>query len=245
MGEDGNSRGNGNGDERIIVAVKDVGGDSRVQATLMKDRVRAERIVESLVDHGVEPEAVSALEAREVPFKVSYRWVVELVEKGDRADGRGMVARLLGGGIRPLRTIAPERPFEVRLDRVVWVGLWVVSLLVLGISLVASMSSGAAREVVIEIPPQFEGASESQAPVESPPAASPLNRNEDAEGRSTLVGGVSRAPECVTGGTDDCQCADFATQPEAQAFYEAHPPGPGHIVDPDGNGLMCEWLPGR
>jgi hypothetical protein len=47
----------------------------------------------------------------------------------------------------------------------------------------------------------------------------------------------------VAGGIDDCTCADFETQPVAQAFYEEHPPGPGQIVDPDGNGVMCEWLP--
>jgi hypothetical protein len=30
----------------------------------------------------------------------------------------------------------------------------------------------------------------------------------------------------------------------AQAFYKVHPPGPGQVVDPDGNGRVCEWLPG-
>ena len=243
MGEEETGRENSHDGERIIVAVRDVGEDSLGQASLIDDRVRAERIVESLVEHGVEPEAVSALEARELPFKVNYRWVVELAEKGDRAAGRGMVSRLLGRGLRLVRAIAPERPFELRLDRLIWVGLWVASLLVLGISVVASMSNGSAREVVIEAPAQFQDDLQPQAPIASPPVASPLNRDADPGGTSPIVGGASRLPECAAGGIDDCQCKDFDTQPEAQQFYEVHPPGPGHIVDPDGNGVVCEWLP--
>jgi len=243
MGENEIDRESSRGGERIIVAVKDVGEESLGQASLVDDRARAARIVESLVEHGVEPEAVRALEARELPFKVSYRWTVELAEKGDLATGRGTVSRLLGRGLRLVRAIAPERPFELRLDRMVWVGLWVASLLVLGISVIASMSNGSAREVVIEAPAQYQDEFLPQAPVPSPPVASPLNREADPEGASPVVGGASQLPQCAAGGIDDCRCADFKTQPEAQQFYETHPPGPGHVVDPDGNGVMCEWLP--
>lgn len=243
MGEEKSGRESSDGGARIIVAVRDVGEDSLGQASLIDDRVRAERIVESLVEHGVEPAAVSALEAREVPFKVNYRWVVELAEKGDRMEGRGMVSRLLGRGLRLVRAIAPERPFELRLDRLIWVGLWVASLLVLGISVLASMSNGSAREVVIEAPAQFQGDFQPQAPIASPPVASPLSREVDPGGISPIVGGASQLPECAAGGINECRCADFDTQPEAQQFYEVHPPGPGHIVDPDGNGVVCEWLP--
>jgi hypothetical protein len=243
MGEEKTGRENSDSGERIIVAVKDVGEDSLGQASLIDDRERAARIVESLVEHGVEPEAVRALGARELPFKVSYRWVVELAEKGDPATGRGTVSQLLGSGLRLVRAIAPERPFELRLDRMVWVGLWLASLLVLGISVIASMSNGSAREVVIEAPAQYQGEFQPQAPIPSPPVASPLNREAAPEGTSPVVGGASQLPQCAAGGLDNCRCADFKTQPEAQQFYEAHPPGPGHIVDPDGDGVMCEWLP--
>ena len=125
----------------------------------------------------------------------------------------------------------------------VWVGLWVASLLVLGISVIASMSNGSAREVVIEAPVQYQDQFQPQAPIPSPPVASPLNRSADPEGTSPVVGGASQLPECAAGGLDDCQCADFNTQPEAQQFYEAHPPEPGHNVDPNGDGVVCEWLP--
>ena len=43
----------------------------------------------------------------------------------------------------------------------------------------------------------------------------------------------------------DLDCIDFATQAEAQGFYEANG-GPGadpHRLDSDGNGLACEGLP--
>jgi hypothetical protein len=142
-----------------------------------------------------------------------------------------------------VRATAPERPFELRLDRMIWVALWIGSLLVLGISAIASMSNGSAREVVIEAPIQFQDELLPQAPVASPPVSSPLNRDTDDESTAPVVGGASKLPDCAAGGVDHCRCADFKTQPEAQQFFEAHPPGPGHIVDPDGNGLMCEWLP--
>jgi hypothetical protein len=243
MGEEQTGRESSDGGERIIVAVKDVGEESLGQASLIDDRVRAEKILESLVEHGVEPEAVSAIEARELPFKVSYRWVVELAEKSDPAGAAATVSRLLGRGLRLVRAVAPERPFDLRVDRMIWVGLWIGSLLVLGISLVASMSNGSAREVTIEAPIQFQDELLPQAPVASPPVASPLNRDAGAESTAPVVGGESRLPECAAGGIDHCRCADFKTQPEAQQFFEAYPPGPGHIVDPDGNDVVCEWLP--
>jgi hypothetical protein len=73
--------------------------------------------------------------------------------------------------------------------------------------------------------------------------ASPISRGRDGS-PTPAVGGAAQEPECAAGGVNECTCADFASQPVAQAFYEVHPPGPGHIVDPDGNGRMCEWLPG-
>ena len=41
----------------------------------------------------------------------------------------------------------------------------------------------------------------------------------------------------------DRDCRDFATQAEAQAFYEAAGPGDPHRLDGDGNGIACERLP--
>ncbi|MBK1669306.1 hypothetical protein CKO28_14810 [Rhodovibrio sodomensis] len=41
----------------------------------------------------------------------------------------------------------------------------------------------------------------------------------------------------------DCDCGDFATQAEAQAFYEDAGPGDPHRLDGDGDGRACESLP--
>lgn len=43
----------------------------------------------------------------------------------------------------------------------------------------------------------------------------------------------------------DSDCSDFATQAEAQAFFEAHggPDRDPHGLDRDGNGIACESLP--
>lgn len=50
----------------------------------------------------------------------------------------------------------------------------------------------------------------------------------------------SGLPACARG---DCDCADFATHTEAQAFYESQGPGDPHGLDRDLDGLACETLP--
>ena len=45
--------------------------------------------------------------------------------------------------------------------------------------------------------------------------------------------------------TQDQDCSDFETQPEAQRFFERHQPGDPHNLDGDGDGEACESLPGR
>lgn len=234
--------------EHILVAVRDEGEGKGAQGSLIDDFERAKRVVEALVEAGVEPEAVSAMKARELPLRVSYRWDVELSEKagasvrssehaGGGSDLRG--ATLLARLIEFLEEATPQRPFQLRLDRVAWLGLWALSLLVLGISILASMSKGSAREFIIDSPPSSYERSqtglEEGALLASPSPA--------ANETSPVVGEAAETPQCGPRGLDDCQCRDFETQGEAQAFFEAHPPGPGHNVDPDADGVLCEWVP--
>ncbi len=251
MAEESNGRTNGATDERILIAVRDEGDERRGQASLIANIGRAERIVAALVEAGVEPEAVSALRAREIPLKVSYRWDVEISSedtaqarsrprapqprmaqprreqtRNDRAGG------FLRQGLGLLKEAAPQHPFQLRFDRLVWLGLWAASLLILGISLISSLSKGAAREFVIA-PSSFQEES-------SPGAASEAGGVSD---EAQVVGEASRVPPCIAGGINTCQCQDFATQGEAQAFFEAYPAGPGHVIDPDVDGVLCEWLP--
>ncbi|PZU92190.1 MAG: DNA/RNA endonuclease G, partial [Leptolyngbya sp.] len=50
---------------------------------------------------------------------------------------------------------------------------------------------------------------------------------------------VSTLPPCVD---DDCNCGDFASQPQAQAVLDAFRGDP-YGLDGDGNGSACELLP--
>jgi len=45
--------------------------------------------------------------------------------------------------------------------------------------------------------------------------------------------------------TQDRDCSSFYTQPEAQAFFEAHQSGDPHNLDGNGDGEVCESLPGE
>lgn len=51
-------------------------------------------------------------------------------------------------------------------------------------------------------------------------------------------GGISYDPK-----GPDRDCGDFATQAEAQAFFEAAGPGDPHKLDRDGDGAACDSLP--
>ncbi len=41
----------------------------------------------------------------------------------------------------------------------------------------------------------------------------------------------------------DADCSDFATQADAQAFFDAAGPGDPHLLDGDGDGVACESNP--
>src|SRR2546427_13070490 len=71
----------GQSGEHIMVAVRDEGALRSGQASLIESTAKAERIVAGLIEAGVEPEAVAALRARELPLRVSHRWTVELTRK--------------------------------------------------------------------------------------------------------------------------------------------------------------------
>ncbi|NJL43229.1 MAG: excalibur calcium-binding domain-containing protein [Pseudanabaena sp. SU_2_4] len=47
------------------------------------------------------------------------------------------------------------------------------------------------------------------------------------------------SPECIE---TDCDCADFATQQEAQKVFKLYPGDPYHL-DLDRDGIACESLP--
>ena len=229
--------------ERIMVAVRDEGVTRSGQASIIDSRAKAESIVAGLIEAGVEPDAVRALSAKELPLRVSYRWTVELALKAEDAPAREAVAatkpaaKPMDGFLRKtahfLEEVTPDSPFQLRMDRVLWLGLWAASLVVLGVSLMASFSRGDSRQFVVG--PN----SSSERALQAPGAAL------DSNSRPGVTPTVSPQPPpaCATNGSRDCQCSDFATQPDAQAYYQQHPPAAGHDVDPDRDGVVCEWLP--
>jgi len=133
-----------------------------------------------------------------------------------------------------LQEITPEAPFQLRFDRVVWLGLWGASLLILGILLVASLSGGNAREFVIGGQP---------SPVVSESSGATVRPTPGLPSASPGVGAPAPLPACLQGSVNNCQCQDFATYGEAQKFFSAYPPPNRQTVDPDGDGFYCEWLP--
>ncbi|MCH7577670.1 MAG: excalibur calcium-binding domain-containing protein [Chloroflexi bacterium] len=75
----------------------------------------------------------------------------------------------------------------------------------------------------------------------SPPAPEPTEPPPQAPEPTEPPSGAG-LPPCAQGG-GDCNCGDFATHAEAQAFFESQGPGDPHGLDFDGDGIACESLP--
>ena len=52
----------------------------------------------------------------------------------------------------------------------------------------------------------------------------------------------SRTDYCICG-SDAYNCADFSTQAEAQVAFDVCGPEDVHVLDNDGDGVVCEGLP--
>jgi hypothetical protein len=92
-----------------------------------------------------------------------------------------------------------------------------------------------------------ERAAETQLPAEDPSPT--LTETEDAAPptptlEQTQPTEVEPTPDDPPATPDDRDCGDFATRPEAQAFFESAGAGDPHGLDADGNGVACETLPG-
>jgi hypothetical protein len=242
MTEPSNGRTDETAAETILVAVRNTGEESRGKANLTDDVGEAEHIVTELVKSGVKPEAVSALRATELSLTVSYQWTVQIGDKKARrsrpriaTSPGGKESGLLNRANEVMQDIMPEAPFQLRFDRIVWLGLWGASLLILGILLVASLSGGNAREFVIGGQP---------SPSENESLGSNVTtRPTPGASASPGAGAAAPLPSCLQGSVNNCQCQDFTTQGEAQKFFTSYPLPNRQPVDPDGDGLVCEWLP--
>jgi hypothetical protein len=244
----------------ILVAVRKTGEGDHCIADLTNDIPNAQGMVAAWVESGVPPDAVSVWRVNERPLNISYEWSVEIrdhVKRGpDRRSSQRPAqpaepsstsrARPLTGapaGGKPIgvlsrandlmHEIMPEEPFQLRPDRLIWLGLWAASLLILGMLLVASLSGGNTREFVIggQASPSVDESVGSNVTARPTVAASPS------------PGVSAAAPACLQGAVNNCECQDFGSQGEAQKFFTSYPPPQRQPVDPDGDGLVCEWLP--
>ena len=233
----------------VSIVARENGGSRR--ATLLDNTDSAQRLVEALIEAGCDTARVQAYSSREVRVGIEFNPTVALYDN----DGGVIAAALAEVATPPPNTatgvpIEPARPpvepeaqpvesspatapapnFHVRADRIVFACLWAASLIVLLASLAVSLSRSGPREFV------------PTEPVSGTALPSPQTRALD-QSLSPVPGTNGGLPACFAGGVNDCHCADFSTQEDAQRFFSRHPPGAGHVVDTDGDGVVCEWLP--
>jgi hypothetical protein len=229
--------------DRVVVSVIDRDEGDRRRAAVLETMDEAQRLIEALITAGCDQRDVHVFRTHEVEMQVMYRATVHL--------GRDSSAEEVWSEPQPVdvpaaatepsepQAIAPLDPaipvtaggwgIHIRADRLVWMCLWTVSVVVLAASLLTTFSRPAPREFTPGAP-SSEGASPETEVLDS--LSSPVMQQ------------GSGVPECARAGQDNCRCSDFDTQPDAQGFYGRFPSADGHIVDPDGDGVFCEWLVG-
>lgn len=242
---------------RVIVSV--AGGDEAEphRATIIESTQAAQRLIEALIAAGCEAKDIDAFCGHEVKVEVALTPTVSLVDQ----DGSTLAAHLpplpappvagpresvaapalfqlepappLGNTPAIERDYiegAPAPRYRLRMDRLIWACLWTASIVVLIASLLASTSRSEPREFVPGAP-----SSRALAPT---PEADTLNSSV-----APAPALDSHLPQCAQNSPNACHCSDFTTQAEAQAFYSRFPPGRGNIVDTNGDGVFCKWLP--
>ncbi len=75
------------------------------------------------------------------------------------------------------------------------------------------------------------------APAPTPTEAAPQ------PGPSPSPAVVGPPPACYVAGRNTCDCSDFSTHAEAQAFFDTYDPTNINRLDGDGDGIVCERLP--
>lgn len=171
----------------------------------------------------------------------------------------GSVARPAGAGrgFSPLRMAGRSLRLLARADRTVWLSVWVVPVLLIVLYLLSSISGADTNETRPEVrSPSYDalvteraGVTVEEFGIASPttgiaPSAGPLPSPtpSPAPELSLVPPPAPEPPPCAREGDGDCNCSDFATQAEAQAFYERYLPGDPHQLDIDHDGIACEKL---
>jgi len=74
--------------EKIIVLVSDRGDSKHGEVSVLDDPQKAERLVETLLEAGFEPERIRVFTGRASEFQVSHRPVVALMAEGEEGDAQ-------------------------------------------------------------------------------------------------------------------------------------------------------------
>lgn len=80
--------------EKIIVLVSDRGDSKHGEVSVLEDPQKAERLVETLLEAGFEPERIRVFSGRASEFEISHRPVVALMADGETGEPQ---ARAEGG----------------------------------------------------------------------------------------------------------------------------------------------------
>ena len=74
--------------EKVIVLVSDRGDSTHGEVSVLDDPQKAERLVETLLEAGFEPERIHVFAGRASEFQVSHRPVVALMAEGEEGEGQ-------------------------------------------------------------------------------------------------------------------------------------------------------------
>ena len=72
--------------EKIIVLVSDRGDSTHGEVSVLDDPQKAERLVETLLEAGFEPERIRVFAGRASEFQISHRPVVALMAEGEEGE---------------------------------------------------------------------------------------------------------------------------------------------------------------
>ena len=94
------------GSEKIIVLVSDRGDSKHGEISVLDDPHKAEKLVETLLEAGFQPERIQVFTGRQSGFEVSHRPVVALVGDGDGGETQVV------GAEQGARTEEPSPPAQ-------------------------------------------------------------------------------------------------------------------------------------
>jgi hypothetical protein len=97
--------------DKIIVLVSDKGDSKHGEVSVLDDPQKAERLVETLLEAGFEPERIRVFAGRASEFQISHRPVVALVAEGEEGEPHVRLEAVpvtAGAGTTPAAEVSAE-----------------------------------------------------------------------------------------------------------------------------------------